>query len=76
MNSSKNYGWTREGILMRLSELGDFKQEDCSVEAVEGEGASIVVLVNSVGETPISVKMNGQEVLADMVLVSINDSVS
>ncbi len=71
MESEKKYGWTREGLLSKLSNGAQLSPENCVVEAVEGNGTSVVVLMNSVGDVPISITMYGREVLADMVLFSL-----
>ena len=75
MESSKKYGWTESCILNKLnkiSELRCFNYKECAIEAVDGEDASVVVLMNAVGELPISIMMNGKEVMVDIVLISMD----
>ena len=78
MASNKEKDWTKKCILNKLSEINDLKwlnHEECAVETVDGEGGSVVVLMNSVGKLPISIMMNGQEVMADIVLISMDREV-
>jgi len=75
MKSNKEKSWTKQCILNKLSKIIDlncFDHKECSVETVDGEGDSVVVLMNSAGELPISIMMNGQEVMADIVLISMD----
>jgi len=66
MGSEKKYSWTKEGV---FEGMGSY--EECVVEAIDGVGASVVVSIYAMDDTPISITMNGEEVMADVVLFTL-----
>ena len=69
MGIEKKYSWAKERGLKGVVESGG---QNCIVEAVEGVGSSVVVSMYAVDDMPISITMNGEEVLADVVLFSLS----
>ena len=51
-------------------EIG-FDPESCILETVDGVGSSVVVSLSAVGDSLISITMNGKKMLADVVLFSL-----
>jgi len=72
MVGEKKYSRTKESVFKELKGRTEFNCSEFSIKTVEGDGASIVVSMCAVGDTSISVTMNGEEVLAEIVLFSLN----
>ena len=66
MGGKEKYSWTKRGVFESMAGY-----EDCVIEAIDGVGASVVVSVYAVDDAPISIMMNGEEVLADVVLFTL-----
>ena len=71
MGNKNLYNWIEEGKFDGISANVGFECEECIVEAVDGFGSSVVVSLSAVGDEPISIMMNGEEVSADIVLFSL-----
>jgi len=70
--SEKKYRWTKESVFEGLKESAGAVNRNCVVEAVDGVGSSVVVSMYAVDDTPISITMNGEEILADVVMFSLS----
>lgn len=71
MGSEKKYSWTKEGVFEELGGRAELACSECVVEIAEGVGDSVVVSIYAEGDTPISIEMNGEEVLAEVVMFSL-----
>ena len=71
MVSEKARSWTKESVFKELKAHVSCGSGEFAVEAVDGENDSVVVSMCAVGDVPISIMMNGQEVLAEVVLISL-----
>ena len=70
--SEKKYRWTKESVFEGLKESVGAVNRNCVVEAVDGVGSSVVVSMYAVDDAPISITMNGEEILADVVMFSLS----
>jgi len=70
MNTNTN-SWTKERVFQELKGRTKFRSNDCMVETVEGSDSSIIISMCAVGDKPISVTMNGKEMLAEVVMFSL-----
>ena len=71
MRREKLKGWIEGDVFKELELHAKFDRDECVVEAIEGFGPSVLVSLSSLGGKPISVTMDGEEVLTEVVLFSL-----
>ena len=71
MVSEKARSWTKESVFKELEARVGCGCGEFAIEAVDGVDDSVVVSMCATGDTPISIMMNGEEVLAEVVLISL-----
>jgi len=69
MGAENKYSWIKEGVFKKLK-----ANRECVIEAVDGVGTSVVVSMYAVDDAPLSITMNGEEVLAEVVMFTFDRS--
>jgi len=72
MKSERRYDWTNKNVFEGLRRRNNPDCDEYVVESVDGAKDSVVVSMYAADDEPIAVMMNGEEILAEVVLFSLD----